>query len=147
VYYPTGSTAQEGEVYLVDVNGDGKLDIVTENADGTISVLLNKGNGTYNAGTLITSIAAINPSSVFLTFADFNGDGKTDIAVTTNGNISSVYVLPGNGNGTFGTPIATVTPYYPITLAAADFNKDGKRTCWLPPRPTVAPITTVATPS
>jgi hypothetical protein len=65
VYYPTGSTAQEGEVYLVDVNGDGKLDIVTENADGTISVLLNKGNGTYNAGTLITSIAAINPSSVF----------------------------------------------------------------------------------
>ena len=126
VYYPTGSTAQEGEVYLVDVNGDGKLDIVTENADGTISVLLNKGNGTYNAGTLITSIAAINPSSVFLTFADFNGDGKMDIAVTTNGNISSVYVLLGNGNGTFGTPSPTVTPYYPITLAAADFNKDGK---------------------
>jgi len=126
VYYPTGSTAQEGQVYLVDVNGDGKLDIVTENADGTISVLLNKGNGTYNAGTLITGMAAINPSTVFLTFADFNGDGKIDIAVTTNGNISSVYVLLGNGNGTFGTPIATVTPYYPITLAAADFNKDGK---------------------
>ncbi len=126
VYYPTGSIAQEGEVYLVDVNGDGKLDIVTENADGTISVLLNKGNGTYNAGTLITGMAAINPSSAFLTFADFNGDGKTDIAVTTNGNISSVYVLLGNGNGTFGTPIATATPYYPITQAAADFNKDGK---------------------
>ena len=47
VYYPTGSTAQEEIVYLVDVNGDGKLDIVTGNADGTISVLLNKGNGTY----------------------------------------------------------------------------------------------------
>ncbi|HEY6370809.1 MAG TPA: FG-GAP-like repeat-containing protein [Candidatus Sulfotelmatobacter sp.] len=125
-YYPTGSTAQEGIVYLVDVNGDGKPDVVTENADGTISVLLNKGNGTYSAGTLITGIHAINPSGVYLTFADFNGDGKTDIAVTTNGNVSAVYVLLGNGNGTFGAPIQTVTPYYPITLASADFNKDGK---------------------
>jgi hypothetical protein len=125
-YYPTGSTAQEQEVYLVDVNGDGKLDIVTENADGTLSVLLNNGAGTYNAGTLVTGIAAINPHGVYLTFADFNGDGKMDIGVATAGNVTDVYVLLGNGNGTFGAPIATVTPYYPITLAAADFNKDGK---------------------
>jgi FG-GAP-like repeat len=126
VYYPTGSTAQEGIVYLVDINGDGKLDIVTENFDGTISVLLNKGNGTYNAGTLITSIAAINSLPNYLTFADFNGDGKMDIAVATKGNVSAVYVLPGKGDGTFGAPVQTATPYYPITLAAADFNKDGK---------------------
>ncbi len=125
-YYPTGSTAQEGIVYLVDVNGDGKLDIVTENADGTISVLLNKGNGTYSAGTLITSVAALYPSSLFLAFADFNGDGKMDIAAATNGNQTAVYVLLGNGNGTFGAPIQTATGFYPITLAAADFNKDGK---------------------
>jgi hypothetical protein len=125
-YYTTGSTAQEGIVYLVDVNGDGKLDIVTENADGTISVILNKGNGTYNPGMLITSIAAIYPHGVYLTFADFNGDGKMDIAVGTSGNLSDVYVLPGNGNGTFGTPIPTATPYYPISLASADFNQDGR---------------------
>ena len=125
-YYPTGSTAQEGIVYLVDVNGDGKLDIVTENVDGTISVLLNKGSGTYNPGTLITSIAAINPFSNYLAFADFNGDGKMDIAVATKGNLSAVYVLPGNGNGTFGAPAQIATPYFPISLAYADFNKDGK---------------------
>jgi hypothetical protein len=126
VYYPTGSTAQELIVYLVDVNGDGKLDIVTGNADGSISVLLNKGNGTYNPGTLITSMTSISSVPNYLTFADFNGDGKMDIAVSTNNSVTAVYVLPGNGNGTFGTPIATATPYYPITLAAADFDKDGK---------------------
>jgi hypothetical protein len=126
VYYPTGSTAQELIVDLVDVNGDGKLDIVTGNADGSISVLLNKGNGTFNPGTLITSMTSISALPNYLTFADFNGDGKMDIAVSTNSSVTAVYVLPGNGNGTFGTPIQTSLPYYPITLAAADFNKDGK---------------------
>jgi len=125
VYYPTGSTAQELIVYLVDVNGDGKLDIVTGNADGSISVLLNKGNGTFNPGTLITSMSSISTLPNYLTFADFNGDGKMDIAVSTNSSVTAVYVLPGNGTGTFGTPIQTSLPYYPITLSAADFNKDG----------------------
>jgi len=76
VYYSTGaaSTAQEGNVWLVDVSGDGKLDIITENTDGTISVLVNKGNGTYKPGTLITSIASLAANDNFLTFADFNGD-------------------------------------------------------------------------
>src|ERR1043166_5851057 len=34
---------------------------------------------------------------------DFNGDGKQDLAVT-NLNTSSVSILLGNGNGTFGAP-------------------------------------------
>jgi hypothetical protein len=49
-----------------------------------------------------------------------------DIAVATVGSVSAVYVLAGNGDGTFGAPVQTVTPYYPITLVSADFNKDGK---------------------
>ena len=129
-YYSTGSTAQEEEVYLVDVNDDGKLDIVTENADGTFSVLLNKGNGTYNAGILTSSVKATSPFNNLMTFADFNGDGKLDAAITANpaSGVTSVYVLLGNGNGTFGSPITTSMPYYiQQSLAAGDFNQDGKQ--------------------
>lgn len=35
-------------------------------------------------------------------------------------------MLPGNGDGTFGSPIVVTTPYYPYSLAAGDFNNDGK---------------------
>jgi len=126
-YYATSATAQEGIVYLVDVNGDGKLDIVTENANGSISVLLNKGTGTYKPGTLITSISSIYQLGLYLAFADFNGDGKMDIAVATAGGLSDVYVLLGNGDGTFGAPVATLLAYYPISLAAGDLDKDGKQ--------------------
>jgi hypothetical protein len=126
-YYATGSTVQEGIVYLVDLNGDGKLDIVTENANGTISVLLNKGNGTYKPGTLITSISAINSLGLYLAFADFNGDGNMDIAAATGANQAAIYVLPGNGNGTFGSVVTTSLAYYPISLVAGDINKDGKQ--------------------
>jgi len=126
-YYPTGSTAQEQIIYLVDVNGDGKLDIVTGNADGSISVLLNKGNGTFDPGVLNTGLTSVFNYGVYLTFADFNGDGKIDIAASGYVNQpAALYVLPGNGDGTFGTPIETAPSFYPYTLVAADFNKDGK---------------------
>ncbi len=125
-YYSTSATAQAYEVFLADVNGDGKLDIVTSNMDGTISVLLNKGKGTFGPATLITSVAALNPYHNSIAVGDFNGDGKADIAVATLWNQQAVYVLLSNGDGTFQAPIVTATPEYTYTLAAGDFNKDGK---------------------
>ena len=117
-------------MFLADVNGDGKPDIVTSNMDGTISVLLNNGKGhvrcTYS---LITSVASLNPYHNALAVADFNGDGKADIAVATYWNQQNVYVLLSNGNGTFGSPITTIAGQadnYSYTLAAGDFNNDGK---------------------
>jgi hypothetical protein len=126
VYYSTGTTAQAYEVFLADVTGNGKLDIVTSNADGTISVLLNKGKGIFGPATLITSVAALNPHPNSIAVADFNGDGKADIAVATYFSQQAVYVLLSNGNGTFQAPITIATPEYTYTLAAGDFNNDGK---------------------
>jgi hypothetical protein len=137
VYYSTGSTAQSYDVFLEDVNGDGKPDIITSNWDGTISVLLNKGKGVFGTANVITSVAALNPHLNSLAFGDFNGDGKLDIAVAPHprvggGNVyDTVYILLGNGDGTFQAPII-ITPVTgdtntdTETLAAGDFNNDGK---------------------
>jgi hypothetical protein len=132
VFYATGASVQSNDVFLADVNGDGKSDIVISNADGTISVLLNKGKGTFGTASLITSVAALSPHLNALAIADFNGDGKLDIAAASYypGSYSNnVYILLGKGDGTFQAPI-TVAAAPPnvdtATLAAGDFNKDGK---------------------
>ena len=76
------------------------------------------------AGSPISLV--INPAVVAV--ADFNGDGKQDVAVTHAFNQGTIDILLGNGDGTFtqapGSPI-------PIGIAAGyilvgDFNADGK---------------------
>lgn len=57
--------------------------------------------------------------------ADFNGDGKPDIAIgivlTKN-----VAVLINNGNGTFANAVNYPVDFNPESCAAADYNGDGK---------------------
>src|SRR6266568_1354971 len=59
---------------------------------------------------------------------DFNGDGKPDLAVT-NFSDFNVYVLLGNGDGTFQPARSVfVAPGggFPWYIAEGDFNGDGK---------------------
>ena len=56
---------------------------------------------------------------------DFNGDGKTDIAVANSGS-DTVGVLWGNGNGGFSGPtILSCNGFAPSSLIVGDFNSDG----------------------
>jgi hypothetical protein len=62
---------------------------------------------------------------------DFNGDGKLDLVVTNAGDSRSgvkgaVFLLPGNGDGTLQTPVQLQSDPYPLSIAAADLNADGK---------------------
>lgn len=56
--------------------------------------------------------------------ADFNGDGKVDLAVATGNN--SVSVLLGAGDGTFPTHVEYPVPGHPSSILTGDFNGDGK---------------------
>jgi hypothetical protein len=58
---------------------------------------------------------------------DFNGDGRPDFAVPTNG--GPIVILLGKGDGTFtvGTPLASAASFTPTSVVVGDFNGDGKQ--------------------
>lgn len=68
------------------------------------------------------------PDNMGLATADFNRDGKLDLAVASAGFdsvASCVSVLLGNGDGSFQLPLRFAFGYHPTGVVAADFNQDG----------------------
>lgn len=111
-----------------DFNGDGKLDLAAVNcgtpqndyADSTLAIFLGSGDGTFGSPTLYT----VGSYSDDLVAADFNRDGKVDLAVAS-GMSPSVSILLGNGDGTFLPMSDFLAGHVTIHVAAADFDGDG----------------------
>jgi hypothetical protein len=67
--------------------------------------------------------AGTNPQEIVT--ADFNNDGRLDLATCNTGS-GSVSVLLGNGNGPFQAPQTSAAGDNPVSIAVGDFNGDGK---------------------
>jgi len=130
------ANAGTGGFVAADFNGDGILDLaqafsvaapggtggdcVAGYENCTIQIYLGNGDGTFNA----LSTSTPSGSVAEMVAADFNGDGKPDLAAATIGD-EYVEVLLGNGDGTFTAAPHVLTNEQSIALAAADLNGDG----------------------
>ena len=114
-----------------DFDGDGNLDLATANIGSntvngvsngdTVTVLLGAGDGTFK--TSQTLATGSRPSAVVT--ADFNSDGKLDLAVA-NSSGSVLTMFFGNGDGTFTKAPDVATNTTPFWIVVADFNRDGQ---------------------
>src|SRR5215467_10432955 len=123
--YVAASKNGPSSIAVGDFNGDGKLDLAVCNfGDWNIYVLLGNGDGTFQAARSVY-VASGGGFPWYVVTADFNGDGKLDLAVSNYGD-NSLSVLLGNGDGTFQAPQTTPVGTNPGKVAVGDFNGDGK---------------------
>ncbi len=115
-----------GPIATGDFNGDGNLDLVV--AIGfdldTVQILTGDGTGINFAATTPPTPAGLGPNS--LAVADFNGDGKPDIAVTdgaSNAGSGNMVALLLNESST--PPFAEYSNIGPINFGPVQVNATG----------------------
>jgi hypothetical protein len=129
-----GSVQNPNGIAIGDLNSDGKPDIVVSSAfstfpgnhNNTVSVFTGNGDGTFQPAVQYPAFS--DPLGVQL--ADFNGDGKLDVAEITqplggSGGSTAGLLLNSSGALTLGTSVQTDPST--ASLVLADVNQDGRK--------------------
>ena len=121
-----------GAVAVGDFNGDGRPDLAVAVGMSTINnahvaILAGTGTGTFGPATIFVLDRVNGAYPTGIATSDFNGDGKLDVAVADERGAGRVYVLLGDGAGSFGmSNYFLALANQPAAVAAADVDSDGR---------------------
>jgi hypothetical protein len=125
-----------GSITVADFDGDGKLDVATANfGSNSVSVLRNSSTAAGNINFAPAVNVSIGARTRSILAADFNGDGKPDLAVANeaaNGDAVSILRNISSEAGTISFdekvdfPVGATLTARPSSMVAADFDGDGK---------------------
>ncbi len=120
VYYPISSNGDATYLLPFDLRNNGRTDLVFLNYYGGLSVLLNEGKGRFQDGE---AVPVSGGGAYCAVSADFNGDGKPDLAVGVSDGIS---ILLGTGKASAPYTQGELLSYSGYSCPVeGDLNGDG----------------------
>lgn len=110
-------------IIVKDVDADGIRDLVLASFYADLVVVLKgQGDGTF-AEALVPNTTPVGEGPRALATGDFNRDGRIDVAVA-HVSAGNLFVLSGNGDGSFGRQTRRLSGRQPTAVALDDFNGD-----------------------
>ena len=124
------------EVFTGDFNGDDKTDVALTGQSGwnTLPIAFSTGDGTFNVTNeqIVDFAGWAAETNVKVFTGDFDGDGKTDVALTGQSGWNTLPIAFSNSSGTFAVTNVPILHFADWAATAnanpltGDFNGDGK---------------------